>query len=438
MRMWIVWTLLACGSGSTPVADPAPPVKTALVDTGTRDKEAGLFRPLPDHQLSDAQRTEIEALEAIGYVDGEVEAPSASGVTRHEAARVSPGPNLWTSGHEAEAYLMDAGGTVLHTWRKPWDEVFDAPPTEGKLQGTNYWRRAYVFPNGDLLAIFEGQALIKLDRDSNVLWTVQERIHHDLEVLDDGTIVTLGRVGHVLPRLDPKRPVLEDFVLVLSPDGVVQRRVSLLAAVENSDWASWFAAIDRTHGDLFHTNSLEVLDGSIADAVPAFTAGRVLTSFRSFHAIAVLDLDLGQLVWAARGPWKRQHDPGVLPNGHLLLFDNMGAGREASAVRELDPATLEQVWSYEGTDDAPFFSKFCGAAQRLPNGNTLVSDTWVGRAFETTPDGTLVWEFLNPHRAGSQGRFIAVLPEMVRLPPDFPTDWIPPHAPTDETAADEG
>jgi hypothetical protein len=37
--------------------------------------------------------------------------------------------------------------------------------------------------------------------------------------------------------------------------------------------------------------------------------------------------------------------------------------------------------------------------QRLPNGNTLITEETGGRIFEVTPDREIVWEFVNPVRA---------------------------------------
>ena len=54
-------------------------------------------------------------------------------------------------------------------------------------------RRAYVYPNGDLLAIFEYIGIFKLDKDSNVLWKSLSQNHHDFEVTPDGTIISLVR-----------------------------------------------------------------------------------------------------------------------------------------------------------------------------------------------------------------------------------------------------
>ena len=66
---------------------------------------------------------------------------------------------------------------------------------------------------------------------------------------------------------------------------------------------------------------------------------------------------------------------------------------------------------------------YLGAATRLENGNTLITESDGGRAVEVTPSGETIWEFYNPHRAGSKADFIATLPEMIRLPESLPSGW---------------
>jgi hypothetical protein len=123
------------------------------------------------------------------------------------------------------------------------------------------------------------------------------------------------------------------------------------------------------------------------------------------------------------GLWVQQHQPTLLKNGHLLVLDNQGYhGR--SKVIEVDPLTQEIFWTYTGDPPDAFFTPTCGAAQRLPNGNTLITESDPGRAIEVTPDKDIVWEFYNPHRAGDNGEYIATLFEVVRLSPDFPLDWL--------------
>ena len=404
-------------------------------DSGKNKKEKGPGHngrwrkrrtPGPTQQLTEEQQEAIERLEAIGYLSGTEEGSGETGVTRYDRQRACQGLNFFTSGHGPEAILMDMEGKILHQWRRDFRDVW---PNYSKKwvrnhSGGQYWRRAYLYENGDILAIFEGQGLVKLDKHSNILWATDCRAHHDLEVMPGGDVYVLTREARMIPRINPDEPILEDFVSILDEQGREKHRVSVLECVENSnEYREFMLERFPKEGDIFHTNSLRVLRGIIADRAEAFQAGRILTSMWHLSCIAVLDLEAETVVWAKRGVFRRQHDPRILPNGNLLLFDNSGLGVH-SQVLEYDVPTMDVKWSYQGMEEDPFYSKTNGASRRLANGNTLISETDNGRALEVTPDGEIVWEYTNPHRAGEKDEFIAVIPEMIRLAPDVPVDWL--------------
>jgi hypothetical protein len=373
-------------------------------------------RSLRDPDLA----ADLEALNQIGYAAG-VGAPGGRrGVTTHDGERTDPGLNLWNSGHAEIAYLMDMEGRIVHQWS------FDIDSQLTDEQSARFeprrWRRVHLFPDGDLLAIYEGHFLIKLDRHSRLLWMYDGGAHHDVFVHSDGSIYVLTRKARVVPFVHPNRACLEDFVAVLDRDGRELTRVSILEAFRNSDFAPVLERMPE-FGDVTHTNTIERLDGRQAAQLPAFRDGNVLVSLREVDTIAVLDMEARRIVWALNGLWSRQHQPTVLENGNLLVFDNKGAGG-MSRVLEVNPRTQAVSWSYVGTPENAFYSAECGSAQRLPNGNTLISETDAGRAFEVTPSGEVVWEFHNPHTAGSNAEYVASLFEVIRLPADFGADWI--------------
>jgi hypothetical protein len=43
---------------------------------------------------------------------------------------------------------------------------------------------------------------------------------------------------------------------------------------------------------------------------------------------------------------------------------------------------------------------------------------------EVTPDKTIVWEFVSPHRAGEDNELIATLFDVVRFERDFAASWL--------------
>lgn len=95
--------------------------------------------------------------------------------------------------------------------------------------------------------------------------------------------------------------------------------------------------------------------------------------------------------------------PKGLPGaGDIMVFTN---GGNYSLVTEFNPVTMEVVWQYSGLQLGYceshslahyFFSPAISSAQRLPNGNTLITEGDGGRVFEVTKDYETVWEFINP------------------------------------------
>ncbi len=95
-----------------------------------------------------------------------------------------------------------------------------------------------------------------------------------------------------------------------------------------------------------------------------------------------------------------QHAPNLLANGNVLIFDNgvhrIDDSMPYSRVIEVNPATNEIVWKYQDSPAWNFFSPRMGNAQRLPNGNTLITESSFGRIFEVTRNQEIVWEYVNP------------------------------------------
>ncbi len=128
-----------------------------------------------------------------------------------------------------------------------------------------------------------------------------------------------------------------------------------------------------------------------------------------------------KITWSwGPGNIERQHHPSLLDNGNLLLFDN-GSFRKYSRIIELDPVKKEIVWNYQALPLDHFFSRIRGSCQRLPNGNTLITDTETGRVFEVTRSGKKVWEYYN-HLVNKKAGKRAAIYRMTRIsnPKSYP------------------
>lgn len=180
-----------------------------------------------------------------------------------------------------------------------------------------------------------------------------------------------------------------------------------------------------------------------------FAPNHVIISSREASFLAIIARD-GSIVWRLgpdfnASPETRairqiigQHHAHLIPKGlpgagNLLVFDNGGASgygfanpvapsgrgtlaRATSRVLEINPVTLELVWSYT---NARFYSSNISGAQRLVNGNTLITAGAGGRLFEVTKEGAIVWEYIYPPAGGPNAANTVYRAYRV------PFDWIP-------------
>jgi hypothetical protein len=189
-------------------------------------------------------------------------------------------------------------------------------------------------------------------------------------------------------------------------------------------------------GDWMHMNSISTLglnrfyDGGDQ----RFHPDNIIWDGRQTNIIAIIDRKTGKIVWQL-GPYFTanktlqkigqiigQHHVHMIPRGlkgegNILIFDNGGAAgygapnptspdgvdnakRDFSRVLELDPITLEVKWLYPppGPGMNRLYSAFVSSAQRLPNGNTLITEGNGGRIIEVTPEQEIVWEYVSPFK----------------------------------------
>jgi hypothetical protein len=347
-----------------------------------------------------------------------------SGILQFNREKAYEGYTVFTSSHEQKAFLLSMDGQIVHEWHIPFSKVWSPSPPHIQLPNPDeliVLPKAHIYPNGDLLVIHSsmndtpyGYGLVKVDKNSQVIWKYPHYVHHDVTVGNDGKIYTLTQ-----ELVRDKVNWYDDFIVVLSPDGKELKKLSVAKAFRNSEYADVIKKI--RNWDPLHTNSVQVLNEDMSDKFPLFRKGQVLISPRNLNAIAVVDLEEEKVVWATTGAWRQQHDPDFLSNGNILLFDNKGHIGEGgkSRVMEINPNTMEIYWQYTGDKNNMFDSPVGSSQQRLPNGNTLITQTCFGRIFEVTLDQKIVWEFMSPFRVPHDDQIVGTVYQAQRFKPDF-------------------
>ncbi|WP_233752194.1 MULTISPECIES: arylsulfotransferase family protein [Halostella] len=208
--------------------------------------------------------------------------------------------------------------------------------------------------------------------------------------------LTTGETTRIVTRYDHREiagewhdhvRVNETHVLVAD---MADDRVSLLDTEHGTtDWAwsaqSEYAVEDGGHypGDWTHLNDVELLED-----------GRVMVSLRNQDQIAFIDPETGlNESWTLGADGNEsiqheQHNPDYIPEergGPAVVVADSENGRVAEFQREDGEWTRTWEWSDERM-------QWPRDADRLPNGNTLITDTNGKRLIEVNPEGEIVWQ----------------------------------------------
>lgn len=279
--------------------------------------------------------------------------------------------------------------------------------------------------------------VVEIDMDGNVIWewNIADHVVQDI----DASLPTYGVISEHPEKMDPNfaNGVSGDWIHINSLD----YNETLDHIVINNSTFSESYVID--HGATFvpgdPQRSIELAAGDAGDFVFRWGNPCVYDSGdcpTSIHEGQSSTNGHQQVFFSHDIQWIREKEIGMgddLPGaGNMLIFNNgtRQLGTVYSSVIEFNPydgamedgnyvsevaagyapgpagmgmgagapqlVSNQVVWTYRSAMPHSFFSSYIAGAQRLPNGNTLICSGARGHLFEVTPDGEVVWEYVNP------------------------------------------
>ncbi len=222
----------------------------------------------------------------------------------------------------------------------------------------NFYVEAELLSNNNILYTVDTIGVYEIDRSGMVVWQyLTSKIDHDADRLPNGNTIFIFGTN------DQKS---DAQVTEVNPKGEI---VWQWYAKDYFDKSPYNSISD---GGWVHTNAVSRLDN-----------GNTLISLRNFNLVVEVDAKGTVVSTYGEGIFKNQHDPEILANGNILVANHS----EPNQAIELDPKTGKIVWKYAIRDlnNSPVRD-----ANRLPNGNTLITGTT--KIIEVTSTGEIVWQ----------------------------------------------
>ncbi|MBD3387450.1 MAG: hypothetical protein GF414_00755 [Candidatus Altiarchaeales archaeon] len=333
-------------------------------------------------------------------------------VTGYDSGETYDNINLYCSVDAEDILFLDMYGNLIHSI---------------SAKGHGGCDFVEAIDDDNFILFTRNATLLILDWDSNIKFLRAGTFHHDFDVSDSGELYLLTASFVNITEINPDGLTAVEYLVVLNSEGEITKKLDfselilenrqlreLLKNREFKEYTDIENAFDATH-----TNAVEIIKNDvIADGKRMFKKGDVLFCMRNLDIIGVIDLEKEEIVWHwGEGFLEGPHHSSMLENGNILLFDN-GKRRMYSRIIEYNPVDDEIEWEYVGNPPESFYTEFMGSVQRLPNGNTLVTETIKGHVFEVAADGNIVWEFWNPYIT-EDGKKRGTIYRMTRLTSDF-------------------
>ena len=410
-----------------------------------------------------------------------------TGTTIYDPARAFNSYVLFAGG-DGVSRLIDLDGNVVHEWKFGGQPAaFIDPALIGGARGHIFATLESEEGKGTDLVPGRVQTRIvktvgELDWDGGVVWRFgaaapggRAQQHHDIARLPNSNTLVLSNIVYPLPGFTAPQ-VLDDLAYEVNPDGEI---VWTWAASDHIDEIGFTPeelklVKGSNNADYLHVNNLKPVGPNhwFDEGDERFAPENLIFDSRNANFIAIVDRKTRKIVWtlgphfppvaADGGGASRklprpvdqisgQHDAQIIPKGvpgagNLLVFDNQGAAgyppaattlTGGSRVLEINPVTQQIVWQYSAADSGgagwSFRSTHISNARRLSNGNTFIDEGQIGRFFQVTPSGEIVWEYVNPYpRRGKDAETgKATINYGVYRAQPVPYEWAPagtPHA----------
>jgi hypothetical protein len=266
-----------------------------------------------------------------------------------------------------------------------------------------------VLEDGNILFMHDEKRKILDPETMEIVWEDEPLSgHHSVSMTHRGTILFLNDEWFDV-EYDPDKPPISLLGDVIQEvDAVTGELVWEWRLRDHVDPVQHHDADRIWTRDWSHCNTVRMYpdyeyDGGTYDAV--------LLNSRRLFTFWMIDRDSGEILWSCgehgtiRGEpppgdylFTDAHDVAMFEHNRFILYDNGNehippTSRALELVVDPEAGTVEDVWSWTEPDFL-MFDFWGGDANRLPNGNTLVTNVTRGRLVEVTPSGETVWEMI--------------------------------------------
>jgi hypothetical protein len=286
---------------------------------------------------------------------------------------------------------------IIYQWVPDFDKI---------LQQTGDKRNKHnILAGHPLLAadgaiIFDASPLlIKINKDSKLVWAINKDFHHSNEYDAEGNIWAPSVIKPSKFLANMLLDFKDDALTKISPDGKVLFQKSIAEILVQNGYRTLLLGTGVYEDDLVHLNDIQ----------PALTStqywlkGDLLISIKHKSTVFLYRPSTNKIIWLQTGPWLNQHDVDFINDTCIGVFGN-NIVRTNLTEHLLDGHNEEYIFDFKSQKtstpytqflkDAKVSTKSEGRSDILPNGDLFIEETDNNRLLMGNTKNVL-WQFVN-------------------------------------------
>jgi len=293
---------------------------------------------------------------------------------------------------------------IIYQWMPNYDEII-------KLYGkqNKFWLvtdkhnlqlcHPLLSPDGSIIFNNYLSPLIKVDKNSKLIWGVNGIFYHSIEYDADGNVwvSSIIKPSPFLPDL--LNDYQDDAITKISPNGKLLFRKSVAQILVENGYRTLLLGVGTYEKDLLHLNDIQ----------PALSSGNywikgdLLISLRNKSTVFLYRCSTNKILWLKTGPWLNQHDVDFIDSGRIGIFGN-NTVRVFGADRLVDGYNEEYIFNFKtNTTETPYTeflkkatvsTRTQGRSDVLPNGDLFVEETNNNRLLRGSKKD-IIWQYVD-------------------------------------------
>jgi len=313
---------------------------------------------------------------------------------------------------------------IINTWKpdiKHINKLSKLPRDRFNLErdhGPKRYMINHPWLNNDGSLIFKGEEtpLTKIDKCSNVVWSLDYAFHHSIEKDHEKNywVPMIYFPKKVTAGFDEKygssvQYFVDDGIMKVSNDGKVLFQKSVMQIfIENDLGHLIFPSQAEGSFDPIHVNDIQPV---VNDGLH-YKVGDVFLSLRNLSMIVLYRPSSNKIIWFKKYPWKYQHDVDILDKNRISVFNNKNIIFYPRIVKNTEDSHLTNnilIYDFEKkkifNNYEKIFKKFDiktnleGLSEIIDN-QVFIEETEFGRIIFSDENGELLFEYINRDKNG--------------------------------------